>query len=69
MIEFIWAVIAAVVIVISIFAAFAYTEKNSDGHYVPSDDYKQAQANAAKTLREINRINYSQPLNQPTENT
>lgn len=43
--------------------------ENSDGHYVPSDDYKQAQANAAKTLREINRINYSQPLNQPTENS
>ena len=69
MIEFIWAVIAAVVIVISIVVAFAYAEKNSDGHYVPSEASKQAQANAAKTLREVNRINYSQPLNQPTENT
>ena len=69
MIEFIWAVIAAVVIVISIVVAFAYAQVNSAGHYTPSDDSKQAQANAAKTLREVNRINYSQPLNQPTENT
>lgn len=43
--------------------------ENSDGHYVPSEAAQQAQANAAKTLREVNRINYSQPLNQPTENT
>lgn len=69
MIEFIWAVIAAVVIVISIFAAFAYTEKNSDGHYVPSEAAKQAQADQARLVREINSINYSRPLNQPTENS
>lgn len=43
--------------------------ENSDGHYVPSEASKQAQANAAKTMREINSINYSRPLNQPTENS
>ena len=43
--------------------------QNSDGHYVPSEAAQQAQANAAKTLREINSITYSRPLNQPTENS
>ena len=43
--------------------------QNSDGHYVPSEASKQAQADQARLMREINSINYSQPLNQPTENT